>query len=105
MPNPSIERTATPPLIQHVRPRDTLRFINAPQIWACVLKGSSMKEKYKKCNDWYGALNKKQRMIIWGLTVPYAVFPLTGVLLGGIPWALLLLYMEFHRNGEIGSKE
>lgn len=35
-----------------------------------------------------------------GLTVPYAVFPPTGVLLGGIPWALLLLYMEFHRDSE-----
>lgn len=58
----------------------------------------------KKLRNWYGGLNKKQRWIIWGVTVPYAVFPLTGVLLGGIPWALLLLYLEFHRDGSAGAK-
>ena len=53
----------------------------------------------KKLSSWYGGLNKKQRWIIWGVTVPYAVFPLTGVLGGGIPWAFVLLYLEFHRDG------
>lgn len=53
----------------------------------------------KKLSKWYGSLNKKQRWIIWGVTIPYAVFPLTGVLGGGIPWALVLLYLEFHRDG------
>lgn len=64
-----------------------------------------MKEKYKKLNAWYGGLNKKQRMIIWGVTVPFAAFPPTGLLLGGIPWALLLLYMEFHRDGGTGGND
>lgn len=58
-----------------------------------------MKRWYKKLSDWYIGLNKKQRLIIWGVTVPYAVFPPTGFLLGGIPWALLLLYLEFYRDG------
>jgi hypothetical protein len=64
-----------------------------------------MKEKYKKLNAWYVGLNKKQRMIIWGVSVPYAAFPPTGLLLGGIPWVLLLLYMEFHRDGGTAVNE
>jgi len=57
-----------------------------------------MKEKFIKLNNWYVSLNKKQRIIIWTLSVPYALFPITGVLFGGIPWLLVLIYMEFHRN-------
>lgn len=55
---------------------------------------------YSKLNVWYVGLNKKQRYIIWGLTIPYALFPLTGVLMGGIPWGGLLLFMEFHRDNQ-----
>ncbi|MCE3273137.1 MAG: hypothetical protein K0S57_3534 [Ramlibacter sp.] len=58
----------------------------------------------KKLRAWYDGLNKKQRWIIWGVTIPYALFPPTGILLGGIPWALVLLYMEFHRDGSAGIK-
>ncbi|HEO99281.1 MAG TPA: hypothetical protein ENO02_08285 [Epsilonproteobacteria bacterium] len=57
-----------------------------------------MKEKFQKLNNWYVGLNTKQRVIIWALSLPYAIFPPTGVLLGGIPWALILLYMEYNRN-------
>jgi hypothetical protein len=57
-----------------------------------------MKEKFIKLNNWYASLNKKQRIIIWTLSVPYALFPLTGIMLGGIPWLLVLIYIEFHRN-------
>lgn len=59
----------------------------------------------KKLRNWYNALKKKQRWIIWGVTVPYAVFPFTGVLLGGIPWALVLLYLEFHRDGSASTQK
>ncbi|WP_373332158.1 hypothetical protein P6F15_11845 [Thiopseudomonas alkaliphila] len=56
----------------------------------------------KKLGSWYNDLNNKQRWIIWGLSVPYAAFPPTGIFLGGIPWVLVLLYLEFHRGGSNG---
>jgi hypothetical protein len=59
-----------------------------------------VRQAYRKLNTWYIGLNKKQRYIIWGISLPYALFPLTGVLGGGIPWILLLLLMEFHLNSE-----
>ncbi len=58
-----------------------------------------MKEKFRKLNEWYIGLNQKQRIIIWVLTAPYALFPLTGILMGGIPWGIAVLYMEFNRDG------
>jgi len=54
--------------------------------------GGGMKEKFIELNNWYANLNTKQRMIIWVLSIPPAVFIL------GIPWLLVLIYMEFHRN-------
>lgn len=59
-----------------------------------------MKDKFQKLKKWYGILNKKQRIIIWTLSVPYAAFPLTGILGGGIPWVVILIYMEFYRDGD-----
>lgn len=65
----------------------------------------TVRQKYEKLNAWYVSLNKKQRYILWGVSLPYAFVPLTGVLLGGIPWLLLLLFMEFHRGAARSSNE
>ena len=54
--------------------------------------------KFRKQFNWYVKLNKKQRIIIWILSTIYAVFPLTGLFLGGIPWFLILIYFEYHRD-------
>lgn len=59
----------------------------------------------RKLRNWYDALNTKQRWIIWGVTVAYALFPYTGVFGGGIPWAIVLLYLEFNRDGTSDSKK
>lgn len=59
-----------------------------------------MKHKFQRLKNWYESLNKKQRIIIWVLSAPYAAFPLTGILGGGIPWAVILIYMEFYRNAD-----
>ena len=53
---------------------------------------------YRKLENWYVNLNTKQRIMLWGVTLPYAVFPPTGVLLGGIPFGLALLIIEFNRK-------
>ncbi len=53
---------------------------------------------YRKLEKWYTNLNKKQRIILWLVTLPYAIFPITGILLGGIPFALSLIVIEFNRE-------
>lgn len=55
-------------------------------------KNTAMKNKFNKLNNWYTKLNTKQRFIIWALSLP------TIIVLVGIPWVLILVYMEFHRN-------
>ncbi len=59
-----------------------------------------MKEKFQKLNNWYVRLNKKQRIIIWTLSL-LSIF----ILAIGIPLTLILLYMEFHRGGDKNNYE
>ena len=59
-----------------------------------------MKEKFRKINDWYIRLNSKQRKIIWVVTAIVALNPWTGLLLGGTPWGILVLYMEYKRDSD-----
>ena len=54
--------------------------------------------KFRKQFNWYVKIKKKQRIIIWILSTVYAVIPWTGLFLGGIPWFLILIYLEYHRD-------
>jgi len=54
--------------------------------------GGGMKDKFNRLNNWYTNLNTKQRLMIWILSLP------TVMALVGIPWVLILIYMEFHRK-------
>ena len=59
--------------------------------------------KFQKQFNWYVSINKKQRKIIWILSTIYALIPWTGILLGGIPWLLILFYFEYHRDSSKNS--
>lgn len=57
-----------------------------------------MKKIHYKLLEWYGGLGLKETIFVWVASLAYAAYPPTGLLLGGIPWALYLLYLEYHRK-------
>lgn len=57
-----------------------------------------MKKIHNKIKEWYTGLGFKETILVWVLSLIYATYPTTGLLLGGIPWAIYLLYLEYTKK-------
>lgn len=57
-----------------------------------------MKALHLKLKEWYIGLSLKETIFVWLLSLAYASYPTTGILFGGIPWAIYLLYLEYTKK-------